>query len=189
MWNPFKKKETPAELPLPTVYCPILSAVIITPIALVEAAKTKIFICKNVGKYQSIQAKTGVPFDVVAAIHYREASFNFNTCLHNGDPLGVTTTHVPKGRGPFASWEDAAVDAFELEKHKFPLVWDTEGKLNFCEEYNGLGYRKHHMPSPYVYAGTNAYVSGLYTSDGKFSASVIDHRLGCAAIIKSLEHV
>jgi hypothetical protein len=31
--------------------------------------------------------------------------------LAQGDPWNRTSVHVPKGRGPFKSWEDAAVDA------------------------------------------------------------------------------
>ena len=42
----------------------------------------------------------------------RESSCNFKTYLHNGDPLGKPTTHVPKGKN-FTKFTDAAVDALK----------------------------------------------------------------------------
>lgn len=143
----------------------------------------------NKEKYLSVQRLTGVPWDVVAACHYRESSLDFRGVLHNGEFIigtGKKTKLVPAGRGPFGSWEAAAVDAMLIESSKFPKIWDTAGKLDFCERYNGLGYRKKGIPSPYVYAGTNKYTSGLYVADGKFNSSKVDLRLGCAAIIKGL---
>jgi lysozyme family protein len=140
----------------------------------------------NRERYEVVSSQTGVPWKAIKAIHYREASNSFKTCLHNGDPLPGPTKHVPKGRGPFNSWETAAVDALLLEKAKFPAVWDLAGTLDFLEKYNGLGYRNHGMVSPYNYAGTTAYVAGLYTDDGVLDKNKVDHRLGCAAILKGL---
>lgn len=141
---------------------------------------------QNKHRYQDVSSKTGVPWEAIKAIHYREASNDFGTCLHNGDPLPGPTKHVPKGRGPFNSWEDAAVDALLIEKSKFPNKWDMAGTLNFLEKYNGLGYRNRGMASPYLYAGTTAYTSGLFVDDGVLDKSKVDHRLGCAVILKKL---
>lgn len=52
-----------------------------------------------------------VPWEVIAVIHQRESSGNFNTYLGNGQALNKKTTIVPKGRGPFSSWEEGAIDA------------------------------------------------------------------------------
>ena len=62
-------------------------------------------------RYQIVAARTGVPWFVIAVIHQRESSQNWSASLAQGDPWNRISTHVPKGRGPFKSWEDAAVDA------------------------------------------------------------------------------
>jgi lysozyme family protein len=151
-----------------------------------ELKKTCEQIMVNQERYLAVESGTGVPWKVVAACHYRESSLDFRGCLHNGDPWNKVTVHVPKGRGPFSSWVESAIDAMTIERKKFPQVWDMAGQLDFCERFNGLGYRNRSLKSPYVYAGTSLYSSGLYVADGKFSASTIDKRLGCAAIIVTL---
>ena len=146
-------------------------------------------ILRNLARYEYVEALTGVPWRVIAACHYRESSLNFKGVLHNGEYIigtGKKTKLVPAGRGPFTSWEQAAVDAMMIEKSKFPRTWDIKGQLDFCERFNGLGYRNKGAPSPYVYAGTDKYKSGLYVADGKYSSTKVDMRLGCAAIIKGL---
>jgi len=183
MWNWFKNLFKKKVVP-----CPVLKEVKVVPRSALEIDLVVETILAHIEKYLSVSKITGIPADVIAAIHYREASLNFKTCLHNGDPLPGPTTHVPKGRGPFSSWEEAAIDSFKIERHNVPAVWDTAGKLDYCERYNGLGYRRKGIPSPYVYAGTDKYISGMYVADGKFSASKVDRRLGCAIIIKALEN-
>lgn len=68
----------------------------------------------NRSRYEVVSKATGVPWDVIGVIHYRESSGSFAGVLHNGQKIigtGKKTTLVPKGRGPFSTWEDAAVDA------------------------------------------------------------------------------
>src|SRR3954468_4720639 len=62
-------------------------------------------------RYQPVALKTGVPWFVIAVIHEREASQNWSKSLAQGDPWNKKSVHVPKGRGPFKSWEEAAIDA------------------------------------------------------------------------------
>src|SRR5262245_8787944 len=61
--------------------------------------------------YQKVEAATGVPWAVIAVIHQREASQSWKANLAQGDPWNKPSIHVPRGRGPFKSWEAAAVDA------------------------------------------------------------------------------
>lgn len=141
----------------------------------------------NQERYRGVEKMCNVPWRLVAAIHYRESSLSFKGCLHNGDPLHKKTTHVPKERGPFASWEDSAVDVFELQKRNFPNVWNAITQLEFAEKYNGLGYRKQGIYSPYVWAGTNhSNEKGKYVSDGRFDANANASRIGVAALLKIL---
>ena len=60
-------------------------------------------------RYQAVEARTGVPWAFIAVVHEREASQNFRQQLGQGDPLNEVSTHDPKGRGPFSTFEDGAV--------------------------------------------------------------------------------
>jgi lysozyme family protein len=148
-------------------------------------------ICKkildNKARYDYVSLHTNVPWYLIAALHYREASLNFRTCLHNGDPLPGPTTHVPRGRGPFKTWEEAAIDALKYDG----LNQFTYGTIIPClimaEKYNGLGMRKKGKYSPYVWAGTNqSDETGKYVSDGIYNPLAKEKQLGVAAIFKGL---
>lgn len=139
-------------------------------------------------RYERVQAMTGVSWVFVACTHYRESSLNFNTQLGQGDPLHSVSTHVPKGRGPFNTFEDGAYDALvNCAPHAAAIHdWSLPGMLTILEMYNGLGYAKRGLPSPYVWSGTDQYTSGKYVSDGVFNATVVDKQLGVAGLIMAL---
>jgi lysozyme family protein len=138
-----------------------------------------------VKRYKSVSAKTGVPWQVIAVIHEREASQNWNSNIAQGDPWNKRSTHVPVGRGPFPSWEDAAYDALTncapFAAHN--KDWSVGGALAILEKFNGLGYANKGRPSPYIWSGTNQYKSGKYVSDGVYSPNAVDKQLGCAGIL------
>ena len=143
----------------------------------------------NMGEYKAVQAATGVNWKLVAAIHYRESTLNFKTCLHNGDPLPGPTRKVPKGRGPFKSWHEAAIDALKYDGLHLVKMESIPAMLVVSERFNGLGYRKRGGEySPYVWAGTNHHdETGKYVVDGKYDPTANEKQLGVAAIIKGLE--
>ena len=149
-------------------------------------------VCKKIlnyrDKYDYVELHTGVPWFMVAALHYRESSLNFNTYLHNGQPLGRVTTIVPKGiYFPKGEWKSAAVDALVREGFHKVRFKDIPTCLMRCERYNGLGYRSKGEYSPYVWAGTNHHdETGKYVADGRYSATAPEKQLGTAAIIKGL---
>lgn len=139
-------------------------------------------------RYQAITRMTGVPWFVIAVIHQREASQSWSKSLAQGDPWDRVSTHVPKGRGPFDSWEVAAVDALTncppyAARNK---DWSSGGTLTLLEKYNGLGYFNRGLPSPYIWSGTDQYVKGKYVADGVFDPNVIDVQLGCAGLIMAM---
>lgn len=142
---------------------------------------------ENKDKYKAVEAATGIPAELVAAIHFREGSCNFDTYLHNGQPLGQTTTIVPKGIY-FDNWTDAAIDAMSKYGGGANSVDkdDLNSYLDYAEKYNGLGYRKKGLASPYVWSGTTNYTGGLYVADGKFNPNKQDPRAGVAVILKAL---
>ena len=136
-------------------------------------------------RYQGVSAKTRVPWFIIAVIHEREASQRWNANIAQGDPFDRVSTHVPKGRGPFASWEDAAFDALVNCDPKAAKWqdWSPGGALTLLELYNGLGYYFRGLPSPYNWASTNQYARGKFVRDGVFDPNFVDPQLGCAALL------
>jgi lysozyme family protein len=139
-------------------------------------------------RYRAVSAKTGVPWPVIAVIHERESSQDWSGSLAQGDPWNRVSVHVPAGRGPFKSWEDAAVDALvncapHAARNK---DWSIGGILTKLEEYNGLGYAARGKPSPYVWSGTNQYRSGKYVRDGIYDPDVVDSQPGCAGLLMAM---
>ena len=136
-------------------------------------------------RYQAVETKTSVPWFVIAVIHEREASQDWKTQLGQGDPLNQVSTHVPRGRGPFKTWEDGAYDAFAncapyAARNK---DWSIGGLLTLLEQYNGLGYFNRGLPSPYIWAGTDQYTKGKYIRDGVFDPNAVDKQLGCVGLL------
>lgn len=139
-------------------------------------------------QYKAVEARTGVPWWFIAVVHEREASQKWTANIAQGDPWNKKSTHVPVGRGPFKSWEDAAVDALTncapyAARNK---DWSPAGALTLLEEYNGLGYARKGRPSPYIWAGTNQYTSGKYVRDGVYNPNVVDEQLGCAGLLMTM---
>lgn len=137
-------------------------------------------------RYELIEKVVYVPWWFVGILHHREASGDFKTYLGNGQSLDKVTTIVPKGRGPFRSFEAGAIDALQLDKLAWVSDWSIGNALMQMEKFNGLGYRKRGMNSPYVWSYTQWYEQGKYVVDGKFSASTVDKQIGGAAIMKVL---
>lgn len=142
--------------------------------------------------YVAVADATGVPWEMIAVIHEREASGSFNGCLANGDPWNRVTVNDPAGEGPWPSWFAAAVWALKhdgLAGHPKEF-WTIERMLYYCEKFNGFGYWLYHnrMPSPYVWGGTTVQRPGKYVSDGYkgWRPDVMDGQLGCAGMLKIL---
>jgi lysozyme family protein len=144
--------------------------------------------CDAKARYQAVSAETGVPWGVIAVIHQRECSQNWSGSLAQGDPWNRVSVHVPAGRGPFRSWEEAAIDALV---NCAPYAarnrdWSIGRTLATLEQYNGLGYAARGKPSPYIWSGTDQYRSGKYVRDGVYDPNVVDSQLGCAGLLKAM---
>lgn len=139
-------------------------------------------------RYETVASETNVPWWVIAVIHERESSQSWSASLAQGDPWDRVSTHVPKGRGPFTSWEAAAVDALKVcppYASKW-TDWSAGGAMTLLEQYNGLGYFHKGLPSPYVWSGTDQYVKGKYVRDGVFDPNEVDEQLGCAGLVLTM---
>lgn len=158
----------------------------------INAAAAKIM--ANRSRYELVSKATGVPWDVIGVIHYRESSNDFRGVLHNGQKIVGTnkkTTLVPKDRGPFATWEEAAVDALaNCHPHLARNTdWSIGTTLDKLEAYNGLGYRNKGLPSPYLWAGTDQYKKGKYVKDRVFDPNHVDQQLGVAPVLMKLREM
>jgi lysozyme family protein len=155
-------------------------------------------------EYDAASAKKNVPWYVIAALHYREATANFFGHLHNGDRLDLLTTHVPKHRPrglwpksvgkkgpwpptpliPLSAWIDSAGDA--LDHFRGLTSWTIERMLYEFEAYNGFGYRPHGVPTPYVWSYSQYYTKGGYDSDGHWKPGYVSKQCGLAPLVQAL---
>jgi lysozyme family protein len=145
----------------------------------------------NEPRYAHVAKLTGVDPDLIGALHFMESSSNFNTHLHNGDSLKKRTINVPKGRPsagkPPFKWVDSAVDALTYDN-----VTTSKDRGKQCEaavKYNGLGYERYGIVSPYGFSQTSFYSRGLFVSDGKFSPETISKRPGVCLILKRIDEI
>ena len=148
----------------------------------------------NKEEYQKVELQTGVPWQMIAVIHVREAGEQdvgrWLCVLHNGERIigtGRKTRLVPVGRGPFQDWVSAAIDALQLQGFHKITDWSVARVLWALEPFNGYGYRNKGLRSPYLWASTNHQQLGKYVADGVFDAHVMDSQIGCAALLKYLE--
>jgi lysozyme family protein len=133
-----------------------------------------------------------VPWYFIACVHYMECSFNFKKHLHNGDPLTAYTVHVPAhrpkvGHAPPFTFEESAVDAIKLMKYDQVTNWSLSYILLKLEGYNGFGYNRKGIHTPYLWSYSNHYSKGKYVKDGVFDASAVSSQLGAAVILKRME--
>lgn len=148
---------------------------------------------ENKSRYETVEEKTGVPWEMIGAIHAMEGGLDFCTHLHNGDPLTSKTKCVPsgrpiKGKAPF-KWEDSAADALIIKDLDKIDDWSPARVAYELERYNGFGYRNNHPEtlSPYLWSGTNHYTSGKYTSDHEWSITAKSKQLGALPIYFKLK--
>lgn len=144
---------------------------------------------KAYGMYKAVENSTGVPAAMVAMIHARENASDlgkFDAYLGNGQSWKRKTTIVPRGRGPFKSWESGAIDALTLMGLHKIKTWDLTRVLYECERYNGFGYYNRGIQSPYVWSGTEHYKKGKYVRDGVFDRNAVDQNVGVFCYYKML---
>lgn len=154
-------------------------------------------VLKGKVSYQAVAEIVDIPWWIIGGIHFKEATCDFKACLHNGERIIGTnrkTVLAPSGRGPFATWEAAAVDAVAGKRwDKIRAGSKDVGEILYAvERYNGTGYISgagRDECSPYLWARTSINDDfGKYVSDGKFDQSAPTNKTtGFAAIMKELE--
>ena len=157
-----------------------------------EAAQFHLaMIRKSRPRYEAAGDRARVPWFFIALTHALEASFNFRAHLHNGDfPLSARTRQVPAGRPrvwlPPSDWESSAVDAIKLLGFGGQDDWSLERTLYRLEAYNGFGYRRLGVPTPYLWSFSQHYDRGKFVADGKFSRTARSQQCGAAVMLHSL---
>jgi lysozyme family protein len=149
-------------------------------------------IIANEARYRKIQDATGVPWYFVGLLHMRESSCDFRGVLHNGEHIIGTkkvTQLVPAGRGPFRSWEEAAIDALKLKGLHKIKDWTVERVAYEAERYNGLGYTKKGINSPYLWAGSNHQQPGKYVADHQWSPTAMDTQMGVMTVLRRIQDI
>lgn len=157
------------------------------------------FVQRGIHRYkraaQMIKDELGsnVPWQLIGCLHLREAGGYtgdpFSRNLMNGQPINRVTTWVPRGFGPWDSFEASCVDAFRIKS--LPPCWSIENTLYFVERYNGMGYRVESRRrtvgfSPYLFAYSNHYLGGYFVADHQFDSRAVALGVGVAVLLKEL---
>ena len=146
---------------------------------------------RNKARYEGVSNQfQGMPWYFIGIIHGMESGFNFETHLHNGDPLAQRTVRVPKGRplsgNPPFSWEESAQDAMVKMDYDQITDWSLPHILYLWEKYNGFGYRFKLLRTPYLWSYSNLYTKGRYVADGVFDPNKVSGQCGAATMLKLL---
>ncbi len=135
--------------------------------------------------FNAVFTRLQIPQVVQATICEREDGCDFTKNPAQGDPWNQVSRHVPRGRGPFTSWDAAATDAWTVCDRLNVLsvpAWSLAYSCWKWEYYNGGGYRAHGVRTPYVLGGSNLQQKGKYVSDGEFDRTHMDTQIGCLPI-------
>jgi lysozyme family protein len=164
-------------------------------------------IASGQSRYQTVVdvlvAKGGnIPWQFIGLVHWMECNLSWNHHLYNGDPLTARTIHYPPGRpiagAPPFTWEFSAEAALTDQGMTGHKDWSIPGMLDTLERYNGLGYRKVGIYSPYLWSFSSNYTSGKFieilkdTSNPSlgyhsvFSSITISQEVGAAPLLKYL---
>ena len=142
-------------------------------------------------RYEAVGDTVGIPWYFIGILHALEASFNFKAHFYNGDyPLTERTRHVPKNRPvtwlPPTDWASSATDALTDEGFVGKNDWSVDSMLYRWEAYNGFGYRRRGIKSPYLWSFSTYYRMGKFTSDGLWDPRGRSQQCGAAVMLKGL---
>lgn len=151
-------------------------------------------ILANKARYQEVSNAMGglIPWSFIGVIHSLEAGLSFDGVLHNGEKIlgtGKKTKLVPKGRGPFTTWEEAAIDALKIKKLDQITDWTDERICYELERFNGFGYQSRNINSPYLWSGSNHYTIGKFVSDGKFVKTAKSAQSGAWLLVARIREI
>jgi lysozyme family protein len=154
-------------------------------------------ILKDKATYEKISEKLGgkIPWYFIGIIHMMECSCSFSKHLHNGDSLTKRTWQVPAGRPVAEPWNgrgtaytfiESAMDALTMKGFHVQTSWTLNLCLYRLEKYNGFGYVRRGILTPYLWSGTNHYTKGKFVKDGVYDSNAVSQQIGAAILIRLL---
>jgi lysozyme family protein len=140
-------------------------------------------------EWEDVVARTGVPKLWGVASFERESSSDYRTSPAQGDRWDRVSVNVPRGLGPYKSWGDSCVAAYRIEHLDLvgASLWTWARACYEGELFNGFGVRAHGIHTGYLWAGTNIYARGKYTSDGKWDPAYKDKQLGMIPLMVMMQ--
>lgn len=174
-------------------YAPLFESCKVRPdrVNQVEWYVNKITSSKYRSEYEKLEDQICVPWWVIGVLHALEATFNFDTHLHNGDPLTGRTYHVPAGhpktgRPPF-TWAESAKDALGIKNWNNRTDWHLASTLYRIERFNGFRSREiYGINSPYLWSFSNHYTKGKFVADNEWDGNAVSNQCGAAVILRVL---
>ena len=144
----------------------------------------------NREQYDKVAEEVCAPWYFIGIIHAMEASFDFRSHLHNGDPLSHKTVQVPKGRPPVwnppTDWISSAEDAIKFDGFADQTDWSLPRLLYSWEGYNGWRSRGHGINTPYLWSFSNHYSKGKFVADNVWDTNAVSKQCGAAVMLKAL---
>lgn len=176
----------------------LLSLMKITRQATVDEGCHRI-VARGLDVYRELGAKTGVPPVLLAALDLREGDCNPATGIGQGDRWDRVSMHVPRGKGPFASWLAANIfyiryDHLDSRSGLVPPAWTWAFAVYKSNAWNGFGPNAHGRHSGYPWSCTNIYDTaidgvprfGKYVADGKWDPNAEDRQPGTVPVMLQL---
>ena len=80
----------------------------------------------------------------------------------------------------------SALDALRLKKLDQVTDWSVPHMLFLLEGYNGFGYRRRGVATPYLWSFSNIYQRGKFVLDGKFDPDAVSRQCGAALMLKAI---
>lgn len=162
----------------------LLAAMTATRPREVDQVARKLGSAPYLSRFDIVSRTTGVPTAMIAGLNERESGCDFHTGMGQGDRWDRVSVHVPKGCGPFPSWEAAAefyIHYDHLDDNSTP--WDLPYACWKGEVWNGFGPRNHGRHTGYLWSGTNIYTGGKYVADGVWDPNAQDKQLGIVPVM------
>ena len=80
----------------------------------------------------------------------------------------------------------SAIDALEFDGFDVWTDWSIPGTLYKLELYNGTGYRRHAIATPYLWSGSQFYSAGKFVRDGRFDPRAVSKEIGAAVLLRRM---
>lgn len=147
--------------------------------------------------YRALGEATRVPALLLAALDLREGDCNPHLAIGQGDRWDAVSTHVPRGQGPFPSWQ--AANEFYVAYDRLAVLSVPEWTWPYAcwktEKWNGFGPRAHGRHSGYLWSCTSVYDDatdgepggGKYVADGIWNPQAMDRQPGVVPVMLMLD--